>query len=47
MLGILVLDRAVFPLSILACIFLTLRWIDRVLEPWEPLFWQWGGYGVG
>lgn len=20
--------------------------IDRVLEPWEPLFWQWGGYAV-
>jgi hypothetical protein len=20
--------------------------IDNVLAPWEPLFWQWGGYAV-
>jgi len=20
--------------------------IDRVLAPYEPLFWQWGGYAV-
>jgi hypothetical protein len=20
--------------------------VDRVLAPWEPLFWQWGGYAV-
>lgn len=20
--------------------------VDRVLSPWEPLFWQWGGYCV-
>jgi hypothetical protein len=20
--------------------------VDRVLAPWEPLFWPWGGYAV-
>lgn len=38
--------KLVCVLSVIGTLGLAYDAVDRVLAPWEPFFWQWGGYCV-